>query len=188
MRNLRSVLNCVVLAVMVVSVAACGAFKGGEAKYPTGADRASTGGDIYANPDSIFGSDGLSFFTALNGADPNNARAGGIGVNSYLWRASLDTLSFLPLSFADPFGGVIITDWYNLPRNKNERFKVNAYILDKQLRADALRIAVFRQTRQGPEQDWVTAPVADDTERELENTILTKARDLRVAQLGTLSE
>ena len=70
-----------------------------------------------------------------------------LGVNSYLWHASLDTLAFMPLQSADPFGGVIITDWYSAPENPNERMKVTIYILDRRLRADGLKIAVFRQTR-----------------------------------------
>jgi hypothetical protein len=72
-----------------------------------------------------------------------------LGVNSYLWHASLDTLAFMPLSSADPFGGVIITDWYSAPDDSNERLKVTVYILDRRLRADGLKIAVFRQTRSG---------------------------------------
>src|ERR1700744_3663982 len=72
-----------------------------------------------------------------------------LGVNSYLWHASLDTLSFIPLASADPFGGVIITDWYVAPNAPNERLKVTIYILDRNLRADGLKVVVFRQTRAG---------------------------------------
>ncbi len=102
-----------------------------------------------------------------------------IGVNTFLWRASLDTLAFLPLASADPFGGVIITDWYSPPEAPDERFKVTAYILDRTLRADGIRISVFRQVREGP-GNWVDAPVADKIGVDLENTILTRARQLRI--------
>jgi hypothetical protein len=68
----------------------------------------------------------------------------GIGVNSFLWRASLDTLNFMPLASADPFGGVIITDWYSDPTTPAERFKATVYILDTRLRADALNVSIFR--------------------------------------------
>ncbi len=102
-----------------------------------------------------------------------------ITVNSYLWRASLDTISFLPLSTADPFGGVIITDWYSPPESPNERFKVTVYILDRELRADGLRVAVFRQTRT-PSSAWVEAKVDDRTARDLENAILKRARQMRI--------
>ncbi|KRA80368.1 DUF3576 domain-containing protein [Altererythrobacter sp. Root672] len=102
-----------------------------------------------------------------------------IGVNSYLWRASLETLSFMPLTQADSSGGVIVTDWYSNPQNPNERVKVSVSILDQDLRADALRIAASRQVQQGG--TWVEAPVQAATVQKLEDIILTKARDLRRA-------
>ncbi len=127
---------------------------------------------------SVFGSDGLTVF----GGDkaPKNQEGGGIGVNSYLWRASLDTVTFMPLASADPFGGVIITDWYSPPETPQERFKVNIFILDRQLRSDGLRAAVFHQHR-GPNGDWVDSPVEPNTQTDLENTILTRARQLRIS-------
>jgi hypothetical protein len=103
----------------------------------------------------------------------------GIAVNSYLWRASLDTVSFLPLSTADPFGGVIITDWYSPPESPGERFKVTVYILDRELRADGLRVTVFRQKRETP-GGWIEAPVDKKLNRDLENAILKRARQMRI--------
>lgn len=100
-----------------------------------------------------------------------------IGVNSYLWRASLDALSFMPLLQADSAGGVIVTDWYINPSSPNERVKVSVAILDQDLRADALRVAASRQVSQGG--TWVEAPVQAATVQKLEGIILTKARDLR---------
>ncbi|NJS14460.1 MAG: DUF3576 domain-containing protein [Sphingopyxis sp.] len=100
-----------------------------------------------------------------------------IGVNSYLWRASLDALSFMPLLQADSAGGVIITDWYANPGNPNERMKVTVSILDQDLRADALRVAASRQVAQSG--SWVDAPVQAATVQKLEEIILTRARDLR---------
>ncbi|SEH15870.1 protein of unknown function [Sphingopyxis sp. YR583] len=100
-----------------------------------------------------------------------------IGVNSYLWRASLDALSFMPLLQADSAGGVVITDWYANPSNPGERMKVTVSILDQDLRADALRIAASRQVAQGG--GWVDAPVQAATVQKLEEIILTRARDLR---------
>ncbi len=102
-----------------------------------------------------------------------------LGVNSFLWHASLDTLSFMPLQSADPFGGVILTDWYSDPSDLNERMRVNIYILDRKLRADGLKIAVFRQTKSG--ETWVDAAVNPDTAVKLEDAILTRARELRLA-------
>jgi hypothetical protein len=100
-----------------------------------------------------------------------------IGVNSYLWRAALDTLSFAPLAQTDSNGGVIVTDWYSNPNAPNERVKITATILDADLRADALRVAASRQVMQGGQ--WMDAPVAAATVQRLEEIILTRARDLR---------
>jgi hypothetical protein len=100
-----------------------------------------------------------------------------IGVNSYLWRAALETLSFAPLAQADSNGGVIVTDWYTHPTSPNERVKVTATILDADLRADALRVATSRQVLRNGQ--WVDAPVAAATVQRLEEIILTRARDIR---------
>jgi hypothetical protein len=102
-----------------------------------------------------------------------------LGVNSYLWHATLDTLSFMPLQSEDPFGGVIITDWYMSPQTPGERVKVTVYILDRRLRADGLKIAVFRQTKSA--DGWADAQVNPDTATKLTDAILTRARELRLA-------
>jgi len=115
-------------------------------------------------------------------ADIAAAQVSTIGVNSYLWRASLETLSFMPLVQADSSGGVIVTDWYANPNNANERMKVSVTILDEDLRADALRVAASRQVMQGG--TWVDAPVTAATVQKLEDIILTKARDLRRSAIG----
>lgn len=152
-----------------------------EAKYPTGAERTSnSGNDIYEKPDSIFGADGLSIFGGKGDAD-NTAGDNGIDVNSFLWRASLDTVSFMPLASADPFGGVILTDWYTPAENAEERFKLNVFILGRELRSDGVRVRVFKQIKKGG--NWVDTEAAPETARQLEDSILTRARQLRVAQL-----
>ena len=114
-----------------------------------------------------------------NSSDAEAASVG-IGVNAYLWRASLDTLSFMPLSSADPWGGVINYDWYSDPAAPSERFKATVVILDTRLRADALNVAVVKQVR-GADGQWVAAPVDPQTETDLENAILTRARQLNLA-------
>jgi hypothetical protein len=102
-----------------------------------------------------------------------------LGVNSYLWHATLDTLSFMPLQSEDPFGGVIITDWYSSPQTPNERVKITIYILDRRLRADGLKVAVFRQTKSN--EGWADVAVNPDTAVKLTDAILTRARELRLA-------
>ncbi|MEO0397873.1 MAG: DUF3576 domain-containing protein [Pseudomonadota bacterium] len=103
-------------------------------------------------------------------------------VNRYLWAASLETLDFLPVFSADPIAGLIITDWYANPESPQERFKLSVYILDSALRADALRVAVFRQL-QNPEGAWIDSTTNPATGREIENAILTRARQLRLNQI-----
>lgn len=105
-----------------------------------------------------------------------------IGVNSYLWRAAVDTLSFAPLVTADSNGGVIVTDWYVNPRTPNERVKLTVSIVDQDLRADALKVAASRQVNQSGQ--WVDAPVSAATVQKLEDIILTRARDLRRATVS----
>ena len=105
----------------------------------------------------------------------------GIGVNAYLWRASLDTISFMPLTSADPWGGVIISDWYANPQKPDERFKATIYILDSRLRADALNVSVNKQVQQGGQ--WVDADVSEQTQLDIENAILSRARELRLSDV-----
>jgi hypothetical protein len=105
-----------------------------------------------------------------------------IGVNAFLWRATLDTLAFMPMADSDPFGGTYVTDWHAAPERPDERFKVQVYILDTRLRADGLAVQVFRQTRD-VNGGWVDASIDPDTQLQIENAILTRARQLRIATL-----
>ncbi|TVR96299.1 MAG: DUF3576 domain-containing protein [Rhodospirillales bacterium] len=151
-----------------------------QGEYP---DRRRGDATPYGNQrESVFGPGGLS----LGGGGSRtqeDAGGGGIGVNGFLWRASLDTVSFMPVTSADPFGGVIITDWYSPPEAPDERFKMNVYILGRALRADGVRVAVFRQVADA-RAGWRDAPLAGETGTEIENAILTKARQLRADVLS----
>ena len=129
---------------------------------------------------SIFGSNTANTSTA-SGGDAGPEETGGIGVNAYLWRATLDTLNFMPLVSADPYGGVVITDWYANPDKPDERLKATVYILDTRLRADGISAAVFRETMVNGA--WATAAVNPETNIALENAILSKARQLRLSNL-----
>ncbi len=161
------------LALLAPGLAACGQ------------TRANSGADYYdprssLPKGSISGNDGpiVSVGRGRGGTD----EGGALGVNAFLWRGALDTLSFMPLASADPFGGVIITDWYQPPAAANERFKATAYILGRQLRADGVRVSLFRQVNQGGR--WVDATVTPTAINELENKILARARDLRSQSAG----
>ncbi|MGQ3016449.1 DUF3576 domain-containing protein [Phenylobacterium sp.] len=115
--------------------------------------------------------------------EPEAAPTAAISVNGYLWRATLDTLAFMPLVSADPYGGIVITDWYSTPEAPNERFKATVYILDARLRADGLNVALFKQVR-GADGQWTDAPPSAQTEVDLENAILTRARQLRLSNIS----
>jgi len=130
----------------------------------------------YSKRKTIFGQGGMSFFGDKEGSGAD------IGVNAFLWRASLDTISFMPVTSADAFGGVIITDWHSSAEAPNERFKLNVYILGRALRADGVRVAVFRQvlSRNG---QWNDSNVPAATKTKIEDSILTRARQLRNAAL-----
>lgn len=162
---------------LVLALTVAGCDLGGEPVYrdETAERYEETGGSLLG--DDRIGLGGENERPNAGGGD------GGIGVNSYLWRASLDTVSFMPLASADPFGGVIITDWYSPPESTGERFKINVYILGRDLRADGVRAAVFRQLRDPQSGAWVDASIEGQTPTDVENAILTRARQLRIASL-----
>lgn len=134
-------------------------------------------------PDSVFGSEGLDIFGTKSKGGGEEGGGGGLGVNSYLWRASLDTVSFMPIASADPFGGVIITDWYAPPETPSERFKLNVFIMGRALRADGIKVAAFRQAKDEA-GNWVDRTVEAKVTTDLENAILTRARKMRIATQG----
>ncbi|MEM6650715.1 MAG: DUF3576 domain-containing protein [Pseudomonadota bacterium] len=138
---------------------------------------------------SVAGAAAILAACANTGGDDRNAPLvermddGSVGasVNRYLWRASLDTIDFMPLDNADPIAGVITTEWYANPTVPSERFKANVYILDTALRADALRVTLFRQEM--TDTGWINAATNSATSQEIENAILTRARELRLNSL-----
>ncbi len=133
---------------------------------------------------TITGTDGITLFgmgrRGTEQAASNGGGGGGIGVNAYLWRASLETLDFIPLASADPFGGLIVTDWYQPAEAPDERFKIQVLIRDVALRADAVRVSVLRQ-RRDPKGGWLDVPADPRVATELEDKILTRARQIRIA-------
>ena len=131
-------------------------------------------GELAARTGSILGQGGINF----GGTTVAPSDGSGLGVNAFLWRATLDTVSVWPVTSADPYGGVIITDWYAPPQTPSERFKLNVYIIDRALRADGVRVAVFRQVR-GANGDWQDASVQQETATKLEDAILMRARQMR---------
>ncbi|MFN4164890.1 MAG: DUF3576 domain-containing protein [Ferrovibrio sp.] len=169
----------VMLAAAVLVLASCSSPNDGETQtyYPEKNQYGTYDPAPSSGRQSVFGQDGFNLFGGSRNKTDNQPGSG-IGVNSYLWRASLDTVSFMPLTSADPFGGVIITDWYVPPQTPGERFKVTVYILDRTLRADGLRVGVFRQVRQG--ESWIDQPAAPNTATTMENAILQRAREFRM--------
>jgi hypothetical protein len=157
------------------------------AQDPYGVDPKWSNPDVFANYRNIPDHQPHTFLDALFAPDKADGSGGGggagIGVNTFLWHASLDTVSFMPLASADPFGGTIITDWFSPSETPNERFKMNIFILGRDLRADGVRARVFRQNRD-PSGQWVDAPVDQTTGTEIENSILTRARQIRMSTVA----
>ncbi len=136
--------------------------------------RLSTGG-------GLFGKEGLAIF----GGDGNKGAAnqGGIAsigmpINPYLWSASLETLSFIPLSSADPFGGTIFTDWYSTEMNENERCKINVFISGAELKTQNLRVSSFCEVYKN--NKWVGVNTNEQDNIDLENAILNKAKKIKL--------
>jgi len=171
------------LAASLVALAACGTSEGGGVADTTSTPQGRFEKDVDdPTRETIFGPGGIN--TLFDPAvEDSGGGGGGIGVNAFLWRASLDTFAFLPPFSADPLGGVIIYDWYAPPQTPNERFKVTVYVLDTRLRADGVKVAVFRQVRDGY-GEWSEADVDPAMVTRLENAVLTRARQIRIAQLG----
>ena len=168
----NALLNILCLS-MGLCLAGCGWFD----TDPTYNDKNHS--DMYKNGSVVSDKGGFNIF---GDDDTKSAKeSGGIGVNGFLWRATLDTISFMPIQSADPFGGVILTEWYSPPQTADERTKLNIYIRDRDLRADGVKVTVFRQVRDD-KGGWVEASVSPETSLSLENAILTKARQIRVAQ------
>jgi hypothetical protein len=159
-----------VLLALAVTVAGCHTSPVGETEYNDPRFQGPGTGKVVEDG-------GLTLFGGKSKPSQDEGSGVGLGVNAYLWRASLDTLSFMPLASADPFGGVVITDWYQPPAAPGERFKVTAYIMGRQLRTDALRVTVFRQVEQGGQ--WADSPVSANMASEMEDKVLARARELR---------
>jgi len=128
---------------------------------------------------TIGGEEGFVLFER-GGAPEDDTSGGALGVNAFIWRGALDTIDFIPLASADPFGGLIITDWYQSVDAPDERVKLHVLIKDQALRADTLKVSVFRQVASG--NGWLDAPVDTETARDIEDRILTRARELRISQ------
>jgi hypothetical protein len=181
-----SPLRVFLASLLFASLAACGgdpsAIK--ERDYDRGkagrVDAAQGLGGQNRDTGTLFGPGGLLGSKDKKDTSDNT----GVAVNAYLWRASLDTINFIPLVSADPFGGVIITDWYTPAESPNERMKVQITILDRELRADGVRVSVFKQQTNAKAGGWVDAQVDPHTNTDIENAILTRARQLRIAQGG----
>ena len=161
-------------AAAIALLAACDGVQVQESNVPDHFD--SLGNPVdFDKRESVLGEGGLFNLNATPGSgDPG----GGIGVNAFLWRATLDTVSVWPIASADPFGGVIITDWHSPEAAPSERFKMNVFILGKQLRADGVRVSLFRETRDSA-GNWRSASTQKDSSARLEEAILARARQLR---------
>ena len=167
---MSSLVKILIILALTVNLSACKSSSGADPEnYPKTAEQRR---DERAG--NLTGEGGLLLFS---GKKSGAASAAGIEVNAYLWRASLDVISFMPLISTDPFGGVILTDWYSFAGVADEKLKVNVMINSSTLRSDAIKVTVFKQLlKQGR---WVDAEVDPQVARSLEDKILTQARALR---------
>lgn len=170
---MKSAFRSVFIAVCLVGLVACSDIK----SDPTYSDK--TREELYKNGSLVSDKGGWSL---LGGGEKKPVSENvGIGVNGFLWRAALDTVNFLPIVSADPFSGVILTDWYSSPDVTEERIKLNIFIRDRELTANGVKVSVFRQTKD-KKGAWVDASVSATTATSVENAILSRARQIRMAQ------
>jgi len=158
-----------------LSLAACDT--GGKPSYPTARYKGQTAPQYAETPSAVGG-------IHINGsgdAPQNAATDTHLGVNTYLWRAALEQVSYMPLISEDPVGGVIITDWYSAANAPNERFKLNVYIFGRDLTADSVRVSVYKQQRDA-NGNWSDATAATTDGASYQNAILARARQLNTAQ------
>lgn len=175
-RSTPALLSLALLLSLGLSAAGCSSLKNIKTEAPE-----ANPTDMPAGPGLLSGESG-NLLDAFKSGKNGTETGGNIGVNIFLWRASLESIAFMPITQADSNGGVIVTDWYSQPEQPNERVKANILILGKSLRADALKVTLFKQTRVGSE--WKDVPVAPATVTALEDTILTKARAIRVQTMA----
>lgn len=128
----------------------------------------------YKHLGKLFGDDSLIIGESKKYSNDNEV----IKVNKYLWRAALDVISFMPLKIIDPFGGVIVTEWYSPPKITNERIKVNILVLSGKLRVNGIKVSIFRQILDN--NQWVEAEVNEQSNHDLEDAMLTRAREIKV--------
>ncbi|HEY1413355.1 MAG TPA: DUF3576 domain-containing protein [Rhodopila sp.] len=169
--------------VFLVALAVAGCSSAAIEPNPTPADFGGLGSGSPGDPSTTRAGgieSGTIFEIGKNPKDKSQGTAGGgsgIGVNAFLWRGALDTISFMPLASADPFGGVIITDWYTPPGTSGERFKATVYILSRDLSSDGVRVKMYRQILRNGQ--WVDAAVSDTMVSDIENKVLARARHMR---------
>ena len=135
-------------------------------------NRLMTGGGLFGKKAS------LNLFENNNNSENTSAGIIGMPVNPYLWRASLNTIDFMPLSSTDPFAGTIITDWYTAETNLGERCKLNIFINGKDLKTNNLKVSSFCQTLKN--NQWVNIPSQIEENIKLENVILNEAKKLKL--------
>lgn len=174
--------KAVVVAGALLIVSGCG---GGDYSAKTENRRGGPAQRYDPNKEGLFGTDGLTLSKIASGrffGGADKAKGSATPINKYLWQASLDTISFMPLSSTDPFTGVIATDWSSTREAPGERLKITVYISSADLSAASLKVAVYRQIKD-KDGNWVQGTVAPETPRKIEDAILTRARQLRVAAI-----
>ena len=165
--------NLFLYALAISLLASCSSGIKGKANYPKSKEEREV-----EKVGKLTGEDGIVLF------GKRKSRSGateGINVNSYLWRATLDTVYFMPLISADPFGGTVLTDWYSENSDSNERYKVNIFIIGAELRTDALKVSVFKQVKKNGK--WENKTISEAMASEIEDKIFTRARQIKIGDI-----
>ncbi len=170
-KNIAGVVTITGAFIAALALSACDST---EAVFPTHEKGQNAPRMSNEKRETVFGPEGM-----FGKSKPEGEGGSGIGVNVFLWRATLDTISFMPITTADAFGGTVISDWYQLPETPNERYKLNVFILDRTLRADGVKVSLFKQVRDSS-GGWSDVKVDPRMAVDLENSILTRARQLRI--------
>jgi len=163
----------IILFTFIATLGACSLFNGSKPEYPKDPD------DLHKQRNGTLSANGGMRLFGESDAD-RYAAGSVISVNAFLWRASLDTISFMPIAAADPVGGTILTDWYENPETPGERFKINILLLDKKLRSDAVKVSVYKQVLD-KNKNWRDAKIDGKLALNLEDKILVRARELKIA-------
>ena len=115
-------------------------------------------------------------FRVMSGLKKSGSTNYEFASSNELWRASLDTIDFMPLASVNYSGGIIITDWYSNDQNSNENIKISIRFLTNEIRSDALNIKVFKKICKNNSSNCKISEGYNELISELKRKILKTAK------------